>query len=130
MRNTNFTLRRGRTHRGITASTQKRVPNCRNFRATRSCHTLKVAPYSCENTDIEANDIGQLGETVSRRMAGDLLGVSHTALGRWIAAGDLPTVFTPRGRTEIPVNALLDLRERSMMSDSQVTVRVTCSSQR
>jgi hypothetical protein len=53
----------------------------------------------------------QLGETVSKRFAARTLGVSHTALDRWIASGDLPVVYTPSGRTEIPVPALLDLRE-------------------
>jgi hypothetical protein len=51
----------------------------------------------------------ELGETVSRRLAASLLGVSHTALGRWIAAGDLPTVYNADGRVEVPVAALLDL---------------------
>ena len=31
----------------------------------------------------------ELGETVSRRLASRILGVSHTALDRWIKAGDL-----------------------------------------
>lgn len=53
----------------------------------------------------------ELGNTVSLRLAADLLGVSHTALRRWVTSGDLPTVFTPRGRTEIPIGVLLELRE-------------------
>jgi hypothetical protein len=52
-----------------------------------------------------------LGETISNRLAARLLGVTHTALERWIKAGDLPTVLSPRGRREIPVGALLDLYE-------------------
>jgi hypothetical protein len=52
-----------------------------------------------------------LGETVSRHLAANLLGVSHTALVRWIKAGDLPVVFTRTGRVEVPVAALLDLYE-------------------
>jgi hypothetical protein len=51
----------------------------------------------------------ELGATVSRRLAAALLGVSHTALGRWITAGDLPVVHTANGRVEIPLAALLDL---------------------
>ncbi|HUN78795.1 MAG TPA: hypothetical protein VMU32_07750 [Solirubrobacteraceae bacterium] len=51
----------------------------------------------------------QLGSTVSLRLAARLLGVSHTALARWAAAGDLPVVLTPTGRREVPVPALLDL---------------------
>ena len=53
----------------------------------------------------------ELGETVSRRLAANLLGVSHTALARWITAGDLPTVYTAAGRVEVPVAALLDIYE-------------------
>ena len=40
-----------------------------------------------------------------------MLGVSHTALDRWIKAGDLPVVYSPKGRVEVPVPALLDLYE-------------------
>lgn len=53
----------------------------------------------------------ELGETVSRRLAANVLGISHTALDRWIRNRDLPTVFAPNGRIEIPVTALLDLAE-------------------
>ncbi len=53
----------------------------------------------------------ELGETVSRRFAARVLGVSHTALDRWIKAGDLPVVYSPAGRFEVPVPALLDLYE-------------------
>ncbi len=53
----------------------------------------------------------ELGETVSRRLAARVLGVSHTALERWTKAGDLPVVYSPKGRMEIPVPALLDLYE-------------------
>jgi hypothetical protein len=66
------------------------------------------------NDDISAVRVGlerELGETVSRRMAARALGVSHTALGRWIESGDLPVVLSAAGRVEIPIPALLDLRE-------------------
>jgi len=53
----------------------------------------------------------ELGATVSRRLAARLLGVSHTALDRWIRAGDLPIVYSREGRAEIPVPALLELYE-------------------
>jgi hypothetical protein len=51
----------------------------------------------------------ELGETVSRRLAARLLGVSHTALERWIKAGDLPVVHSSNERFEVPVAALLGL---------------------
>ncbi|MBA2523543.1 MAG: hypothetical protein H0V25_09475 [Solirubrobacterales bacterium] len=54
----------------------------------------------------------ELGETVSRRAAARFLGVSHTALDRWIEPGDLPLVPTPDGRVQVPVGALLELSER------------------
>jgi hypothetical protein len=53
----------------------------------------------------------ELGETVSRRLAARILGVSHTALDRWIEAGDLPLVYSAQGPVEVPVPALLDLYE-------------------
>lgn len=53
----------------------------------------------------------ELGATVSRRLAARLLGVSHTALDRWVDRGDIPVVFTPAGQRAVPVEALLDLRE-------------------
>lgn len=53
-----------------------------------------------------------LGGTVTRNHAAELLGVSHTALNAWIRSGDIPTVLTPGGRQEVPVPALLDLYER------------------
>lgn len=58
--------------------------------------------------DLEA----QLGGTVSRNLAARLLGVSHTALNRWIAAGDIPVVISETGRREIPIPVLLELQER------------------
>ena len=53
----------------------------------------------------------ELTETVSRRLAARVLGVSHTALNRWITSGDLPVVHSPKGRLEVPVPVLLDLYE-------------------
>jgi hypothetical protein len=54
----------------------------------------------------------ELGETMSRRLAASVLGISHTALARWIRTGDVPIVFTPNGRLEVPVVAVLDLVEQ------------------
>jgi hypothetical protein len=53
----------------------------------------------------------ELGPTVSQRLAGRILGVSHVALRRWIESGDLPLVHTTKGRREVPVAALLRLRD-------------------
>lgn len=58
-------------------------------------------------TDLEE----QLGPTVSRTLAARFLGLSHPALNRWARSGDLPLVFTPEGRTEVPVSVLVPLYE-------------------
>ena len=49
------------------------------------------------------------GSTVGRAATARLLGVSQTALDRWIAAGDVPVVLTVGGRREVPLRAVLDL---------------------
>ena len=54
----------------------------------------------------------QLGGTVSRSMSAKLLGVSHTALNKWIEAGGIPAVITKQGRKEVPIPALLELQEQ------------------
>lgn len=53
----------------------------------------------------------ELGPTVSRNLAAKLLGVSHTALQRWVDRGDVPVVTSPNGRSAVPVPALLRLFE-------------------
>jgi hypothetical protein len=52
------------------------------------------------------------GATVSRADAARLLGISHTALDRWIDKGDVPAVLTPGGRLEVPLPQLVDLLEQ------------------
>lgn len=74
-------------------------------RAERDTRNLDV-------TDVREDLEAQLGGTVARSMAADLLGVSHTALNNWIAAGDVPVVVSERGRKEIPLPAFFDLYER------------------
>jgi hypothetical protein len=49
------------------------------------------------------------GPTVGRAATARLLGVSQTALDRWIARGDVPAVLTPNGRREVPLRAVLEL---------------------
>ena len=53
-----------------------------------------------------------LGGTVSRNLAAGFLGVSHTALNRWVASGDVPVVPTAGGRQEVPIPILCELRIR------------------
>jgi hypothetical protein len=74
-------------------------------RAERQAPSADVAAV---REDLES----QLEGTVSRSLAAKLLGVSHTALNNWIASGDVPAVITKRGRREVPIGTLLDLREQ------------------
>lgn len=53
----------------------------------------------------------QLGPTLSRSRASRILGVSQTALDRWVAAGQIPVVVTPKGRREVPRQVVIELRE-------------------
>jgi hypothetical protein len=49
------------------------------------------------------------GPTVKRSVAARLLGISQTALDKWVAGDELATVRTPSGRVEIPTGELLAL---------------------
>jgi hypothetical protein len=71
----------------------------------------REAPDNRELVAVRTDLERALGETVSRSLAAQLLGVSHTALNRWIAAGDVPIVVTREGRRAVPVAALVDLYE-------------------
>jgi hypothetical protein len=53
----------------------------------------------------------QLGPTLSRSRAAQILGVSQTALDRWVTVGQVPTVMTPSGRREVPRQFVIELRE-------------------
>ncbi len=53
----------------------------------------------------------QLGPTLSRSRAGRILGVSQTALDRWVDSGEIPVVMSPRGRHEVPRQVVIELRE-------------------
>lgn len=52
----------------------------------------------------------RLGPTLSRSRAAYILGVSQTALDRWVAARQIPIVVTPRGRREVPRQFVVELR--------------------
>jgi hypothetical protein len=53
--------------------------------------------------------LGEIGPGVPKRRAAALLGISVTALERWIRHGRLPVVRRPGGREEIDARALLDV---------------------
>lgn len=66
-------------------------------------------PPSHDLVTVSTNLERRIGSTVSQRLAAEILGVSHTALGRWVKSGDLPLVLNERGREEIPTRYLVDL---------------------
>ena len=74
-------------------------------------------PNDADIAAVRAELEAELGETVSQRLAARFLGVSHTALGRWIQSGDVPLVFSRQGRMEVPVPALLDLSDAIAAGD-------------
>ena len=53
-----------------------------------------------------------VGPTISRRQAADILGVSHTALDRWVNKGEIASLPSSSGRSEIPVSHVVDLLGR------------------
>jgi hypothetical protein len=71
----------------------------------------REAPASRDIVAVRAELEQEFGRTVSASLAASLLGVSHTALRRWISRGDVPVVPTSRGRREVPVHALVELYE-------------------
>ncbi len=60
---------------------------------------------------VRANLEELAGPTVTRAVSARLLGVSQTALDRWIASGDVPVLITSTGRREVPLHALVELLE-------------------
>jgi hypothetical protein len=53
----------------------------------------------------------EVGPTFSRARAARVLGVSQTALDRWIDNGQVPVVIGPAGRKEVPRQVVIELRE-------------------
>jgi hypothetical protein len=86
----------------------------------------RVGRLMPENEDVAAVRLAleqELGQTVSRRLAARVLGVSHTGLERWIKRGDMPLVFTAAGRQEVPVTSLLEFYEAVRSSGADMPVR-------
>lgn len=90
-------------------STQKRKQLFHNIiRLRRAEQEAPEAGLELVREDLER----ELGETVSKHLAAQLLGVSHTALNRWIERGDIPLVINREGRRQVPVPVVIDLYER------------------
>ncbi|HWY90744.1 MAG TPA: hypothetical protein VNY31_08750 [Solirubrobacteraceae bacterium] len=69
----------------------------------------KTSSFAREDlAPVRANLERMAGPTVTRAVAARLLGVSQTALDRWIAAGDVPVLITPTGRHELPLRWLVE----------------------
>ncbi len=71
----------------------------------------RTFPGSAEIAAVRADLEEMIGPTVTRASTARLLGVSQTALERWIASGDVPILITPSGRRETPLRALIELIE-------------------
>jgi hypothetical protein len=71
----------------------------------------RESPDNRDVVSVRAELESELGGSLTPSLAAELIGVSHTALRKWITSGDVPTVITPRGRKEIPVQAVVDLAE-------------------
>jgi hypothetical protein len=64
-----------------------------------------------------------VGPTVRAAAAARLLGVSQTALNRWLEKGEIATVLTPDGRRELPLAELLGLLDDAERLDVVGTSR-------
>ena len=69
--------------------------------------TAVVAEVSPVRRGLES----QLGPTLTRSRAAAILGVSQTALDRWVGAGRVPVVLTPSGRRQVPRQFVIEVRE-------------------
>jgi hypothetical protein len=93
-------------HMSGLAERQRLLKNVLDLRAAeRKCRG--AAEINRVRWDLERS----LGPTVMRALAARALGVSQTALERWIQRGDIPTVLTPRGRHDVPLGVVLELAE-------------------
>ncbi len=93
----------------------KRVAQEDLIRALARLSRLAREPLDAERrADLaEARDLLRrvVGPTVRPAQVARLLGLSQPALRRWVVKGDVPTVLTPAGRQEVPLEAVIDLLE-------------------
>lgn len=71
----------------------------------------RVSGAAREVRPVRRNLESRLGPTLSRSRTARILGVSQTALDRWVDAGRIPVVMTPAGRHEVPRRVVIELRE-------------------
>lgn len=91
---------------GHAARTEQLVKNIARLRRAERVPAV-AADIAPVRGDLEAD----VGPALSRAMAARVLGVSQTALDRWIASGDIPTVIAPTGRTQVPRQVVVELAE-------------------
>lgn len=77
-------------------------------RLRRAARVAGVAP---DVAPVRRELESRLGPTLSRSRAAQILGVSQTALDRWVAVGRIPVVLAPHGRREVPRQFVIELRE-------------------
>ncbi len=94
--------------RGVSRSTQARRLIEAGL-ALRQAHRGADAASRLRLTRAELRVREALGGAVPKSVAAGFLGVSTTALERWVDAGRIPTVRRPRGREEIEAGALIDV---------------------
>lgn len=71
----------------------------------------RIPAVAAEISPVRGDLESQLGSTLTRSRTARILGVSQTALDRWISSGEIPTVITPRGRVEVPRQFLVEIAE-------------------
>lgn len=71
----------------------------------------RESPGNREISSVRLDLEAMLGETVAPAFAARVLGISHTALKRWIDRGRVPVVIGVDGRRGVPVHSLVDLHE-------------------
>lgn len=74
---------------------------------------LRRAEVATQDVDVLAGVRSRLeralGRSVTRAVAARTLGISQTALGKWIERGEISTVMRKDGRRRVPLRELLDL---------------------
>ena len=86
--------------------TQRLVENILRLRRAE-----RVPAVAKDVAAVRAELEAELGPTVSRSRAARILGVSQTALDRWVASGEVPTVIAPNGRIGVPRQFVVEMAE-------------------
>lgn len=89
------------------------APKLESERLVYDLVRLRRAAAACAHVDdlaaVSADLERVLGRAVTRAVAARSLGISQTALDKWIGRGDISTVLTPTGRRRVPLRELVEL---------------------